>query len=110
MAKYVGRQGFLGALEGDIARLESLLIDLKRIADGSGPTPDDLASAPLLDQYVVSMRSAPCLIGRPSGHPILRGDVIATSELWAMAPERGWARTLSRFYRLGRPFGRGDDG
>jgi hypothetical protein len=33
-------------------------------------------------------------------HPKLDNTFITTSELWAMSPEQGWARTHSRFYRL----------
>ena len=52
--------------------------------------------------------SRPCLLGDIQGHPLLRGPRIETSELWAFAPELGWARTMSRFYRLGRPHGTED--
>ena len=45
-----------------------------------------------------------CLIGAASGHPLLPRDgrVIRTSNLWIMSEEYSCARTLSRWYRLGR--------
>ncbi|ANY81325.1 hypothetical protein BB934_26450 [Microvirga ossetica] len=47
-----------------------------------------------------------CLIGAASGHPLLPGTgrVIRTSDLWIMSEEFSCARTLSRWYRLGRPY------
>ena len=47
-----------------------------------------------------------CLIGAASGHPLLPRDgrVIRTSNLWIMSEEYSCARTLSRWYRLGRPY------
>ena len=67
------------------------------------PTPDELEDAPILDGYAVSETTLCCLVGQQSGHPDLQGKMIQTSELWCMAPELGWARTMTRFYRLGRP-------
>ena len=47
-----------------------------------------------------------CLIGAASGHPLLPRDgrVIRTSNLWIMSEEYSCARTLSRWYRRGRPY------
>ena len=47
-----------------------------------------------------------CLIGAASEHPLLPRDgrVIRTSNLWIMSEEYSCARTLSRWYRLGRPY------
>ncbi|WP_308445297.1 MULTISPECIES: DUF6634 family protein [Methylobacterium] len=44
----------------------------------------------------------PVLVGRVEGHPCLPGRrTIATSRLLALDPVLGWARTSSRWYRLG---------
>ncbi|WP_312862228.1 DUF6634 family protein [Rhizobium sp. P32RR-XVIII] len=44
----------------------------------------------------------PCLIGRPIGHPkVPDGKMACTSELFYLDRERGIARTMSRWYRLG---------
>jgi len=55
---------------------------------------------------VLIPRMRPALAGATTGHPLL-GDcpIIRTSELFAIDADRGWARTYSRFYRLGRPGG-----
>ncbi len=98
----VDRHAVAGDVAGEIARLESLLVDLERIGSGKLPTQEELAGAPLLDPFGFGTRELPCLIGGNHGHPLLRGPVIKTTEVWVFAPNLGWARTLSRFYRLGR--------
>jgi hypothetical protein len=92
-----------GDVADAIARLERLATDLDRIGSGERPSADDLATAPLLARWRLATRSAPCLVGLCSDHPRLHGPLIYTSELWAIAPKLGWARTWSRFYRLGTP-------
>ena len=92
----------VGDLADEIAKLERLLADLRRIAVGDMPTDQELAAAPLIDQWVGSVRSEPCLVGHITGHPRLPGSISTTSGIWVMAPELGWARTHNRFYRLGR--------
>ena len=49
---------------------------------------------------------ASCLIGAASEHSLLPRDrrVIRTSNLWIMSEEYSCARTLSRWYRRGRPY------
>ena len=46
-----------------------------------------------------------CPIGAASEHPLLPRDgrVIRTSNLWIISEEYSCARTLWRWYRLGRP-------
>ena len=85
-------------------RLEALAADLRAVAAGTSPSAGDLSSAPLLDAWrVVDWPIAKCLVGTTTGHPRLRGRLMRTSDVWALNVEEGWARTLSRFYRLGRP-------
>lgn len=88
-----------------IERLEPLLADLKRLA--AEGRPPDLSDAPLIDSYIVSAMPVTVLIGHITGHPHLSGAVSHTSQLVLAAPQEGWARTLSRYYRLGRPGGTG---
>ena len=88
-----------------IERLEPLLADLKRLTtDGRPP---DLSDSPLIDHYIVSTTPVTVLVGHITGHPFVRGPVSHTSQVMVAAAEEGWARTLSRFYRLGRPGGTG---
>lgn len=104
MAIIVSRHGILGDITQEIALLRKLLADLEGIASGLAPSDAELRNAPIIDHWVEVTRSRPCLAGQIHGHPTLRGSFSVTSEVWAVAPELGWLRTYSRFYRLGRRF------
>jgi hypothetical protein len=110
MAMFIGSRGILGNPEKEIARLEALTSDLVRIAAGWRPDVEYLASAPLIDRYAVWARVSECLAGDVSDHPVLGTRKVVTSQLWAISPELGWARTYSRFYRLGAPLNARRDG
>lgn len=97
----IGHRGTLGDIAGTLARLEALASDIERFGSGEMPSVQELEAAPLLNPYAISTRSLPCLVGGNGGHPILKGPTVTTSEVWAIAPELGWARTYSRLYRLG---------
>lgn len=88
-------------VRNEIAKLRSLADDLERLANGEAPTVADLDGSPLLSAYYTSRRTVQCLIGRVEGHPIISDKMVTTSDLWAIAPQHGWARTYSRWYRLG---------
>ena len=82
----------------------SLAADLQRIAADGGPSPADLRRAPLLDYWSLARRSEPALIGLVHGHPELgSGGTTLTSLAVVLDADAGWARTWSRYYRLGRP-------
>ncbi|WP_269930186.1 DUF6634 family protein [Aminobacter sp. HY435] len=92
------------AFDLELERLSALVADMRKIR--TGMQPEHLAEqAPILDHWVIGRRLAPCLAGLSTGHPKLPGEnrAIATSDLWAMSADGTWARTLSRWYRLGRP-------
>ena len=108
MTLEVNRRGILGDIHPEIARYEALVTDLRNIAAGKLPTEADLGTAPLLDMWAMGTAPVPILVGAVHGHPVLRGPVIRTTDIQVFAPELGWARTLSRFYRLERPVGTGD--
>lgn len=84
----------------EIERLRILADDLERIEQGDLPTAQDLATAPLLENYQIGRRTVPVLVGDVHGHPRVGTTVATTTTLWAYAPSLGWARTQSRFYRL----------
>lgn len=88
----------------EIERLLRLVTDLQAIRDGRGPTAATLSDAPILDHWTPWVRPARCLAGYATDHPLLPGTgrPIVTSDLWVLAEDQGWARTLSRWYRLGR--------
>ena len=90
------------SFEVTIEKLRRLASDLSRIRSGKGPTRAEIVGAPVLDWWAVGIRPVPCLVGAVQGHPVLREQSrIVTSELFAIDPVRGWARTYSRFYELG---------
>jgi hypothetical protein len=92
------------AFDFEQARMAALLSDMEMLR--AGIPPEDLATdAPLLDRWLVAVRPASCLLGQSTGHPLLPGvnRKIVTSDLMLMSRDRSWARTLSRWYRLGRP-------
>jgi hypothetical protein len=87
-------------------RLRRLADDLDRIATQKAPTAAELAQAPLLVDWGLAVcLSGLSLVGFAAGHPLLGRRKIVTSPLWVLDPDLAWARTLSRFYRLGVPAG-----
>ena len=95
---------FIGDESGEALALslENLASELRALAKGGKPPGLQLSEAPVLDQWRVGHRSVPALFGQTEGHPILLGPNICTSELFAVDAHGQWARTLSRYYRLGR--------
>lgn len=90
----------------DAVRLESALAAFDRLTAGGAPDPYELSAAPILSGWRRTLMPAvePVLIGTVEGHPHLSGRRnVATSRLLALDPVDGWARTLSRWYRLGHP-------
>ena len=86
------------------ARHSALVADMEEIRQGTSI--EGLAGdAPLLDRWAFGARPAACLVGLSSGHPILAGNgrMITTSDLILISQDGAWARTLSRWYRLGDP-------
>ncbi|CAM3263538.1 hypothetical protein SAMN04488021_14329 [Paracoccus aminovorans] len=70
----------------------------------AGPSEADLAQAPVLSDWkaAISPGGHMMLWGEVTDHPLLGNASIHTSQLIAIDPESGWARTASRWYRLGR--------
>lgn len=73
----------------------------------ASPTPEDLAMAPILSPWhpIFTLGAEPLLWGHVHGHPILGARWITTARLIALDPDGQWARTFSRWYRLGRGIG-----
>lgn len=87
--------------------------DLDRLLACGRPTAADLAGAPVIDHWQPAVRPDHALIGFVTGHPTVRsGRPAVTSSLYAIDPVAGWARTWSRFYRLGEqvPFAQDPSG
>ena len=83
-----------------LARLNALMEKAKL-----DPTPDELLDAPTLGHWRVIENpfGFTVLDGVVAGHPVLHGASIYTSPLLRLELDMGWARTLSRFYRLAEP-------
>ncbi len=69
------------------------------------PTVAEIAEAPLLEDWrvLISRHGSPVIWGQVSGHPRLDDTMISTSRLIAINPSAGWARSISRWFRLGEP-------
>ena len=88
-----------------VQSLHQLAADIDRMRFNGAPTAEDLQNAPTLEQWTFGVLPTPCLVGSVIGHPILgHRSSMHTSELFVVDPALRWARTLSRFYRLGTPF------
>jgi hypothetical protein len=85
----------------DVRKLRKLADDLERLSQGIVPTQAELAASPEVDIYWLDTRPVVCLRGDLFGHPRLSAPHVTTTQVWAFAPELGWARTHSRWYRLG---------
>lgn len=84
-------------------RLRELADELRAIRDETAPTNRDLAHVPRIEDWKAGTREVRVLTGRVYGHPdVADGRRIVTSDLYA-SDGATWARTLSRYYRLGRP-------
>lgn len=70
----------------------------------AGPSEADLEHAPVLSDWkaAISPDGHVMLWGEVTNHPLLGNASIHTSQLIAIDPGAGWARTASRWYRLGR--------
>ncbi|AJD41707.1 MULTISPECIES: DUF6634 family protein [Rhizobium] len=81
-----------------IESLRCLADDLENVDQCAQALSPDVA----INTWALAKRAVPCLIGRPIGHPsVADGKPAASSELFYLDPERGIARTMSRWYRLG---------
>lgn len=85
------------------ARLVARLArDLERIRRGEGPTSDELANAPLVEDWMVVPVVGTGLLGRVAERP----GQVDDSELFLLDKAGGHCRTLGGLYRLGKEQGR----
>ena len=84
-------------------RMQQALVDLSSLQEGYRPSDEELADAPLLNSWC---RLGSHLVGVVVGHPVFAdGHRCITSPVLALATDGTWARTVSRYYRLGMPMG-----
>ncbi|WP_299938225.1 DUF6634 family protein [uncultured Pelagimonas sp.] len=77
---------------------------LKAIADAErGPTDEELTNAPIINHYRLETigQSVQQIYGKVQGHPTIDDPYVTTTPLFGFDPDAGWARTRSRWYRLG---------
>jgi hypothetical protein len=90
-----------------IRRLEILVEDMRIVASSGSPDIPESLDVPVLEDWRPAFRATICLVGLSTGHPRLPGRrrEIVTSPVAMLSEELGWARTNSRWYRLGKPSG-----
>lgn len=77
---------------------------LRAIADAErGPTDEELSDAPYVNHYRLERtgESGQRIYGQLHGHPTIDDPYVTTTPLFGFDPDEGWARTRSRWYRLG---------
>ena len=82
--------------------ITALALDFAKLTMAEGDIAKELSTAPYLDNWSVGMPRAKGLTGTVTGHPTISDGEIQTSTAYIVAGDLTWARTLSRFYRLGR--------
>lgn len=66
--------------------------------------PQSVMSTVTISDWVVAKRAVPVLLGTITGHPHIRtGKAGLTTEIVYWNQEENLARTINRWYRLGRP-------
>jgi len=84
--------------------LTNMLEDVRKLETGEVICPSSLNNAPMIDRWEFGMVPTRCIIGSVSGHPYLNpGARARTSQIILCDAVNGWARTWSRYYRLGAP-------
>lgn len=85
------------------AALEDAIAKAKLDAVGVVPDAETLQEAPLLEHWYVDAVAPGVfrLKGVVSGHPRIGDGWCTTGPLVAVAHDRTWVRTMSRYYRLG---------
>lgn len=96
------KNGLNRSAADDVRKLRKLADDLERLSAGHTPTDADLANAARVNAYEITARPVPVLYGLNEGHPNLVSDTPQSTQLWVLNQQEGWARTYSRYYRLGQ--------
>jgi hypothetical protein len=87
-----------------MATLDEIVDKLHAAAKGVGePTTDELENAPKIFDWTVELSGdgGAVLVGVVVGHPVIHDGPVTTSRLQCLDIAGGWARTRSRWYRLG---------
>lgn len=104
MGESLERRWFGSSQVEIVTKLQGLSDDLAKIGCSNWQPP----TAVHITDWFVGRRAVPCLIGRSTGHPdIGDGQPMFSTELFYLDAGAGYARTFSRWYRLGRPMDSG---
>lgn len=88
-----------------IAAYRQLANDLERV---SLYGPGAIGSTVTICDWVIAKRAVPILVGSVAGHPQIKaGNTAATTEIVFWDEHLRLARTVNRWYRLGRPLAGG---
>lgn len=89
-----------------VEKITAASADLRRLEEGWLPSNPDLSRAVILEGWLIGIdpqTNQTVFWGRSIGHPILGDRLIMTSPVLWVSKDRKIARTLSRWYRLGKP-------
>lgn len=94
----------------DLREIIAAIRDLEESTSRSpAPAAAELERAPVISNWIMTIQPGddmPSLFDIVVDHPLIAdGKPAVTSELVAMNRAGGWARTRSRYYRLGRAAG-----
>jgi hypothetical protein len=84
-------------LHETITQLRSLADDLESVCSGKMPATPEV----FVREWFIANSAVPCLVGRVAGHPTVKGDFVATTQVHFLNQSLGLARTTTRWYRLG---------
>lgn len=93
------------SLKGTLSeRVASAKADCERYYKTGGPTPEEIAAAPVLHAWTLHAGAAPgyyYLAGEVEGHPDIPDGPMTTSYVMWLPEDKPLARTVGRLYRLG---------
>jgi hypothetical protein len=91
-----------GSILTNVENLKCLAQDMAQISSGKFDFSSIGGQCPRLDQIAIAQKAIPCLAGIMTGHPSIEdGRHAVTSQVFYLDPERGYARTYSRWYIIG---------
>lgn len=101
-------------LNQEISAPQEMIELYRRLADDlelvGRDGPETIAPVTSISDWVIAKRTVPILVGTVLGHPtVLDGKPAATTEIVFWDEHWQLARTLTGWYRLGRPLIGGDN-
>lgn len=99
-------------IEIEVSSPDELIATYRRLADDlerfAVLGPGSVQSETSISAWVLAKRTVPVLMGTMAGHPTIKtGNVGFTTEVVYLDQSNHLARTINRWYRLGRPLAGG---